>query len=283
MVNYYLLLTKPGIILGNLLTVFAGFILASKGQLDFALLLATVLGITFIMASACVFNNYIDRHIDQKMQRTKQRALAQGLISGPKALVFGSLLGLLGGAILGIYTNLLTLGVASIGFIIYVLMYSFWKTQTVYATFIGSLAGAVPPIVGYTAVSNQFDVGAYILFAMLVLWQMPHFFSIALLHFNDYLKAGLPLLPMEKGVVRTKVHIVLYIIGFLAVASALTFYQYTGYAYLMVTSLFGAFWLLLSLEGFRTEHTHLWAKKMFRFSLVTITITCFMVLLDSNT
>src|SRR5262245_52987682 len=99
MINYYLL-TKPGIILGNLVSVTACFLLASKGKFDILLFLATLLGLAFIIASACVFNNYIDRHVDKKMQRTKRRPLAAGLINGSNALSFGTSLGLLGGLIL---------------------------------------------------------------------------------------------------------------------------------------------------------------------------------------
>ena len=138
------------------------------------------------MASACVFNNYIDRQVDKKMERTKNRALVTGLISGRNAILFATLLGLIGNLILFLYTNLLTVFVAGLGFFVYVVLYSLWKCRTIYGTAIGSIAGAVPPVVGYCAVSNHFDAGALILFAMMVLWQMPHFFAIALLHFDDY-------------------------------------------------------------------------------------------------
>ena len=99
MINYYLL-TKPGIILGNLITVAAGFLLASKGMIDFWLFFATLMGLALIMASACVFNNYIDRQIDKKMKRTKNRALVTGLISGRNAIVFAIFLGIIGNLIL---------------------------------------------------------------------------------------------------------------------------------------------------------------------------------------
>ena len=280
MINYYLI-TKPGIVLGNLLTVLAGFFLASRGNLHYPLLFATLMGIACIMASGCVFNNVIDRNIDKKMERTKTRALVKELISGPKALLFGALLGLAGNGILLFYTNPLTTLIADIGFFTYVVLYSFWKCHTIYGTAIGSIAGAVPPIVGYCAVSNHLGLEALILFAMLVLWQMPHFFSIALLHFNDYMKAELPLLPIKRGIPTTKMRIFIYIVGFIGAAGMLTFFRYTGYAYLTVTSIFGLLWLLLSLKGFATDQNQVWAKHMFRFSLVTITMTCFMILLDT--
>ncbi len=279
MINYYLI-TKPGIILGNLVTVAAAFLLASKGQIDFQLFLATLLGLTFIMASACIFNNYIDRQVDKKMERTKKRALVTGLISGRQAIMLAIFLEIIGCSILLVYTNLLTVFVAFAGFFVYVVLYSFWKCHTVYGTAIGSIAGAVPPVVGYCAVSNHFDLGALILFAMLILWQMPHFFSIAMLHFEDYKKAGIPVLPIIKGIKRTKVHMVVYILAFILTAMLLTFFNYTGYLYGIVTMVFGLAWLGLCLKGFKSDNDQVWGLQMFRLSLLLIMAICFVIPFD---
>lgn len=280
MINYYLL-TKPGIILGNLVTVAAGFLLASKGIIDFWLFFATLMGLTFIMASACVFNNFIDRSIDKKMERTKSRALVTGLISGPNAIAFAIFLGIIGNLILFFYTNVLTVMVAGIGFFVYVILYSIWKSHTIYGTAIGSIAGAVPPVVGYCAVSNHFDIGAFILFMMLVLWQMPHFFSIAMYHFDDYSAAELPVLPVIKGVLRTKIHMLLYILAFIFTASLLVFFNYTGYLYLIVTLFAGLAWLGLCMKGFSRVDDHIWGRDMFRVSLVMINAICFVIPFDT--
>lgn len=269
MINYYLL-TKPGIVLGNLITVTAGFLLASKGVIDIGLLVATLLGLACIMASACVFNNYIDRQLDQKMERTKQRPLVLGLISGRSAICFATVLGLMGAFLLWKYTNWLTVCVACIGFFVYVVLYSLWKCRTIYGTAIGSVAGAVPPVVGYCAVSNRFDAGACILFIMMVLWQMPHFFAIAFSHLDDYKAAGLPILPIQKGLRRTKVHMLLYIMGFIIAAMMLTLFQYTGYVYLLVAISLGCAWLWLSIQGFKSQNDQLWGSQMFRLSLWVI-------------
>lgn len=279
MINYYLL-TKPGIILGNLFTVAAGFILGSRGNIDVWLFLSMLLGITLVIASACVFNNYIDRSVDKKMKRTKNRALVVGLISGRNALLFGTLLGLSGGLILFAYTNLLTVAVAGIGFFVYVFLYSFWKCRTIYGTAIGSIAGAVPPVVGYCAARGQFDAAAAILFAMLVLWQMPHFFAIALMHFDDYQKAGIPVLPISKGILRTKVHMVLYILSFIPIAMLLTLLNYTGTVYLIVTACIGSLWLILAVKGLSSKNNQFWGKQMFRLSLAMIAAICFVIPFD---
>lgn len=279
MINYYLL-TKPGIILGNLITVAAGFLLASKGVIDLGLFFATLMGLALIMASACVFNNYIDRKIDKKMERTKNRVLVQGLISGRNAIFFAILLGILGNVILFLYTNLLTVFVAGVGFFVYVVLYSLWKCRTIYGTGIGSIAGAVPPVVGYCAVSNHFDAGALILFTMMVLWQMPHFFAIAMYHFDDYSAAKIPVLPVIKGMLRTKIHMMLYIVGFLVAALMLTLFNYTGYMYLAVAMCFGLTWLLLCAKGFKSDNDQIWGCQMFRLSLVLIAAICFVIPFD---
>lgn len=282
MINYYLI-TKPGIVLGNLVTLAAGFVLAAKGIPDVNLFLTTFLGLGFIMASACVFNNYIDRELDQQMDRTKKRAIASGLISGPRAIAFATVLGLIGTYLLWIFTNPLTVCVAAVGFFVYVVMYSLWKRHTIYGTAIGSIAGAVPPVVGYCAVSNNFDIGAAILFAMLVLWQMPHFFAIALYHFKDYSRLNMPLLPIQRGVLRTKIHMVVYIIAFIFTATLLTYFKYTGFLYFGVTLFLGLSWLFLGLLGFKRSNNELWGRDMFRLSLVLITLICLVIPFDVKT
>lgn len=267
----YCLLTKPGIILGNVITTAGGFALASKGHIDFLLFLATMVGLSFVIGSACAFNNYIDREADLKMSRTKNRALARGDISGRNALIFAVAIGALGATVLGMFTNLRTLSVALFGFLVYVVLYSFSKYRSVHGTLIGSIAGAVPPVVGYCAVSNKLDAPAWILFAIIVMWQMPHFFAIAIYRMEDYIKAGIPVLPVQKGMVQTKLQMVLYIIGFIATSSLLPLFDYTGNAYFFIVLLLGAAWLLLGLQGFKSSNDTRWARKMFVFSLLIIT------------
>lgn len=279
MINYYLL-TKPGIILGNLIPLAAGFLLASKGAVLIWLFLATLIGLALIMASGCVFNNFIDRKMDEKMIRTKNRALVLRSISTYRALLFGTILGILGMSVLFFYTNLLTVALAAFGFFVYVVIYSLWKGRTVYGTAIGSVAGAIPPVVGYCAVSNTWDAGASILFAMMVLWQMPHFFAIALLHLDDYAKAGIPVLPLEKGILRTKIHMALYVCGFTGVALLLTLFHYTGYIYLAVVLSAGLSWFWLALDGFKRSENQRWGRQMFLLSLLILTSVCLTIPFD---
>lgn len=276
----YYMLTKPGIIMGNVVTTAAGFILASKGNIDWWLFLVTLLGLSFVIASAGVFNNYIDRAYDAKMERTKNRVLAKGLISNQKALIFASVLGIIGFAILTTYTNFLTAFVALFGFFVYLVLYAFWKYRSFYGTLVGSLAGAVPPVVGYCAASNRFDIAAFLLFMILVLWQMPHFFSIAIYRFNDYLAASIPVLPVKKGMLITKIYMVLYIVAFTFTALLLTVNGYTGYLYSSMAVVLGLIWLGLCLAGFKTESNHRWAHSMFVCSLIVVMTLCLTMSVD---
>ncbi len=278
----YYMLTKPGIIMGNIVTTAAGFALASKGDLNYGLFLVTLLGLGLIIASAGVFNNYLDREMDAKMERTSDRPLATGAISTKNALTFASILGVIGAMILGFFTNLLTLAVAFIGFFVYLVLYAFWKYRSFYGTLVGSVAGAVPPVVGYCAVSNSLDIGALLLFMILLLWQMPHFFAIAIYRLKDYKDASIPVLPVEKGIYATKIQMLLYIVAFMLTTLLLTLMGYTGNVYFIVAVVLSLAWLALGINGFfkKNETDAVWAKKMFVCSLAVIMTLCLTMAVD---
>ena len=280
MIKLYYPLTKPGIIFGNAVTTAAGFMLASRGSFDFSLFFWTLVGLCCVIASACVCNNCIDHKSDAKMARTKNRALAQGSVSIKNALLFATCMGATGTIILAYYTNYLTLAIALAGFFVYVVLYSFWKYRSSFATVIGSISGAIPPVVGYCAVSNRFDMGACLIFMIVALWQMPHFFAIAVYRLEDYKAASIPVLPLEKGLLLTKIQMVLYTIAFIGVSSLLTVFGYTGYIYLGVILGVSLIWLKIILEGFTTLNDTIWAKKVFIGSLVVIMAVSIMISVD---
>lgn len=280
MAKAHIVLTKPGIILGNVITTAAGFALASRGDINYWLFLMTLIGLSFVIASSCVFNNVIDRHVDAKMARTKNRGLVTGEVSCTSAIIFGVILGLFGAWVLYSYTNLLTLSMALAGFFIYVVPYSFGKYRTSYGTLIGSVAGAAPPLVGYCAVTNHLDLGAFLLFLIVVLWQMPHFYAIAIYRFNDYNRAGVPVLPVRQGMRVTKIHMVLYTIAFIIAALSLTVLDFTGYVYFATAGVLGLIWLWQCLKGFKCKNDAVWARKVFIFSLVVITGLCITMAID---
>ncbi|AGB81331.1 Protoheme IX farnesyltransferase [Serratia rubidaea] len=281
MMKQYLQVTKPGIIFGNLISVVGGFLLASKGSIDYPLFLATLVGVSLVVASGCVFNNYIDRDIDKKMERTKNRVLVKGLIAPNVTLVYATALGIAGFALLYTAANPLAMWLAVMGFVVYVGVYSLYmKRHSVYGTLIGSLSGAAPPVIGYCAVTNEFDMGALILLAIFSLWQMPHSYAIAIFRFKDYQAANIPVLPVVKGISVAKNHITVYILAFMIATLMLTLSGYAGYKYLVVAAAVSVWWLGMALRGYKTENDSIWARKLFVFSIVAITSLSVMMSID---
>ena len=240
-------------------------------------LVSVLIGTALVIASACVFNNYIDRCIDAKMDRTKRRALVSGRISTISALSYASLLGIVGLAVLVSGTNWLTVGLGLLAFFVYVVVYGIAKRRTVHSTVIGSIAGAIPPVAGYTAMSNRLDGGAVLLFLILVCWQMPHFYAIAMYRYKDYKAAGLPILTVKKGMRAAKLQILFYVVAFGISASLLTIFGYTGYIYLLVILGLSLNWLRLGLAGLKTKDDEKWARKMFFYSLIVTLSLSFML------
>ena len=238
-------------------------------------------GVSLVMASACVFNNYIDRDIDDVMARTKGRALVTGEISERNALLYATVLGVIGVLLLAFLANALAAVVALFGHVAYVVLYGYAKRKTVHGTVVGSISGAIPPAVGYTAVTNNIDGLAVLLFLVLVFWQMPHFYAIAIFRLRDYKAASIPVLPVVKGIYHTKVEMLAYIFGFIFVAVSLTTLGYTGYTYLAVILLLGARWLQLALQGFSAKDDALWARQLFKFSLYVLLGFCGAISLDA--
>ncbi len=277
--NYYKI-TKPGIIYGNGLSGIAGFFLASPWPVDLRLFIAMLVGLSLVIASACVFNNIYDREMDSKMERTKNRSLASGKIKPSHAIIFAVILLILGVLSLSLFANLYPLYFALLGFLIYVFLYTPLKTKTVHATLIGALSGAMPPVVGYIAVTNSLDAAAIIVFLILVFWQMPHFYAIGIRRLEDYKSVKAPILPASGGVKKTKVYTLVYTLAFLVSAFALSFYKYTGFVYLTVMIAVGFYWLKLVWDGFKSTDDKVWSKKVFLFSLVVLLVWCAIIPID---
>ncbi|MCU4675138.1 heme o synthase [Catenovulum sp. 2E275] len=285
MFRRYLSVTKPGIIFGNLISVIGGFLLAARGNIDISLMLATVIGLSLVVASGCAINNLIDRDIDAAMQRTRSRVTVTGEMSGLAAFAHGIVLGVAGFTLLAIYTNPITVFFAAFGYFIYVGVYSLYmKRHSVYGTFVGSFSGAVPPVVGYCAVTAQFDMGALILLIMFSLWQMPHSYAIAIFRYQDYKAANIPVLPVVKGINKAKQQIVLYIAIYALVVMLLPLNGYTGAAFMAVACTTSFWWLMMALKGYRQDiEITGWARKVFAFSIVNITALCIAMAVDYHT
>ena len=280
MLKRYLLVTKPGIIFGNLISVVGGFFLASKGDLQLDIFLATLAGVSLVIASGCVFNNYIDRDIDCLMERTRNRVLVQGLIGPRTTLVYATALGVTGVALL-YWVNPLSAALGGLGFVVYVGLYTLWlKRRSVYGTLVGSLSGATPPVIGYCAVSNEFDAGALILLLIFSLWQMPHSYAIAIFRLKDYQAAAIPVLPVKREIALTKSHMFRYILAFALATVMLTFSGHAGLFYFTVATLVSLIWLGMAWKGFQVTDDRVWARQLFIFSIVAISSLSLMMSVD---
>lgn len=280
--RHYWQVIKPGIIGGNLIAAAGGFLLAADGHAPTDLLPPTLAGVALVIASACVLNNCLDRDMDRLMTRTRDRVLARGLMSPAAAVIYAVLLGTAGIAILMAVDNALAIIVVLAGFTVYVGAYTVvMKRRSVYAPLVGSMAGAAPPLAGYCAVSGRFDAGALILLLMFSLWQLPHFYAIAVYRLDDYVAAAVPVLPVKKGVAATRRHIIAYILAFAAVALMLGFGGYAGGGYLAVAATCSLAWLALA-WAYRAGGAQRWARRLFICSLVTVCALSAMMAIDPS-
>jgi len=271
-IKTYYWLTKPGIVYGNCISAAAGFLFASHRNIDAGLLIETVVGIAFVIASACVTNNYLDKDIDQKMARTKERALVRGTVSDRSAMVYAAILTFGGFFILARYTNRLTIIAGLIGLYAYVLAYGWGKRHTVWGTLIGSIPGAMPLVAGYLAVTHKIDKTAVLLFLLMAVWQLPHFYSIAIYRLKDYKGAGLPVWPAKKGIPSTKRQILFLIAVFMILTACLGFFHYAGKVYFVVTVALAGLWLNKGMRGWDSKNNERWARGMFGYSLIVLMV-----------
>jgi len=251
----------------------AGFALAAGyfGRFDIWLFAATILGMTLVIASACVLNNFLDQDIDRIMERTKTRAVAAREIPGRNAVVFSIVLSVLGIAILALRTNWWVVGIGVFGFVVYVWLYgAFSKRKSIHGTLVGSISGAMPIVAGYVAVANRFDVAAWLLFLMLFFWQFPEFYSIAIYRREEYKKAGVPVMTVVKGVQNTKIQIFIYTVLFVVSTLLLTLFGYTGWIYFAIMALLGVYWIRLGAQGLTAKDSDAWARRRFHFSLIVL-------------
>lgn len=276
----YYRVTKPGIVYGNLMTAAAGFLLASRGSIAAFALLLTLVGIGLTIAGACVLNNCLDRRIDALMERTKSRAMVTGELSLIRAVVYGGVLVASGLGVLwvGVSALVAVLGITAV--ISYVLVYGYVKRRSPIGTLVGTIPGALPLAAGYVAVRGSLDLGAYILFAIMVAWQMPHFYGIAVRRQKDYASAGIPVLPVRRGVQWTRVEMIVYILLFGVATALLGVYGYAGLTYLVVMAILTCQWLWLAGRYQDGDPTR-WAGRIFGFSLHVLLVFSLMISLDA--
>jgi protoheme IX farnesyltransferase len=238
-------LTKPGITALVLVTTAAGVYLAGAGPVDPLLLAHTLIGTALLAGGTNALNQWAERGLDARMRRTRDRPLPSGRLRPGAALLFSASISVVGAVYLALAVNVLTsaLGVAALA--IYILVYTPLKTRTSLCTIVGAIPGAIPPMMGWAAVRGELGLPAWILFAILFLWQLPHFLAIAWLYRGDYARAGFPMLPvLDPDGERTARHVVLSTLALLPVSLLTTVLGLTGALYF-----FGALTIGLAFAG----------------------------------
>lgn len=270
MMKYYLEIIKPRIILGNIILIIGSFLFSSRFYFDVFLFIFTVLGVSLVIASSCIFNNIIDVEIDAKMNRTKNRVLVKKLLKPIPVYIFGIIIGGFGFFILGFLVNLLSMFLSIIGFIIYVFIYTFLKRTSIYSTFIGSFSGSIPSLIGCSAVNNTISIASICLFIIFMFWQMSHFYAISIMYVEDYKNANLPVFPVVKGILKTKKHIFYYIICFSLSSFILTFLTYLGYIFIFLISILNLYWLYISYINIKEKNHFKFSSRIFYLSIIIV-------------
>jgi protoheme IX farnesyltransferase len=248
----YVELTKPRIAFMLVLTSAAGFYLGSTQGFNFTLFINAMVGIALLAFGVATLNQFIERKTDALMDRTARRPLPTNKVSPNEALIFGVLQCAAAEAYLFFLVNGLTAFLGLIVIVGYVLLYTPLKTRTSASTAIGALPGAMPPLMGWTSAADSINLGAWTLFALLFLWQFPHFLAIASMYKEDYAKAGIKMLPaLEKDGRITARQIVLFAILSVAVSLAPFFIGLSGVYYLAGASVLGIWFLWTSIEAAR--------------------------------
>ncbi len=246
----YLDLTKPRITFLIVLTAAAGFCLGAKGRLDYLQFTHAMLGIALLSSGIATLNQYMERELDALMRRTMTRPLPSGKLAPMEALVFGVGLTIIAEVYLALLVNPLTalFGLAVIAG--YLFMYTPLKTRTTLSTAVGAFPGALPPLMGWTAASNEVTTGAWVLFAILFLWQFPHFLAIAWMYREDYGRAGIRMLPVVEPEGRvTGQQIVVYTLMLLPVSLLPTLLGISGRVYFYGAILLGSLFLVSSISA----------------------------------
>mgnify|MGYP005742179859 FL=1 len=263
----FVTLCKPKIVLLLTVTALVGMLLAVEFYSNIFNSLASLLGFALLAASSAALNQIFDRESDKNMARTKERPLASGDISLVQALTFTAILLFVGSSLLLYFSNLLTLLITTFGFIFYSLVYTIYlKWATPQNIVIGGLSGALPPLIGWTAVTNEVSLLPLILVLVIFLWTPPHFWPLAIDRIDEYEKEGVPMMPIAKGVTRTKKEMVVYAVLLLGASLAPFFYNLTGYFYLISTTLLNLYFIYLCISYLDDKDNQL-SMKIFNFSV----------------
>ena len=266
----YINLCKPKIVALLTVTALIGMLLSVNFYTNLTNVingLVSLVGFALLAAASAALNQIFDRETDKNMSRTQSRPLAAGNITLTEALTFTAILLFVGSSLMLYFSNLLTLMITTFGFIFYSLIYTIYlKWATPQNIVIGGLSGALPPLIGWTAVSNEISLMPLILVLIIFLWTPPHFWPLAIDRMEEYKKEGVPMMPIAKGVTRTKKEMVVYAVLLLAASLAPYIYGLAGTFYLVTTTALNLYFIYLCLIYLNDKDNQL-SMKIFNFSV----------------
>ena len=278
--SIYWELSKPKILVMQLVTVSIGFFLANKSLMPFSAYCFLLIGTAFVSAGAGALNHYIEREPDAKMERTKNRPLPTGAIQPSSALIFGLITAVIGVGILVLKVNLLTAFLAELTLGLYILIYTPMKRLSWLNTLIGAVPGALPPLGGWAAATGGLELPAFILFFILFCWQMPHFYAIAIMYCEDYRLAGFQMLPViDPELKRTNVQIMTYSILMLYFSVLLWMMGYAGIIYLIGAAIIGAGFVVMAFITVRRKTLDS-ARLLLKTSVIYLPLLLLLLIFD---
>ena len=278
--NNFLALCKPRVIMLIVFTAMIGMFLATPGMVPLQVLLAATIGIGMASGAAAAFNCLVEQAIDAKMARTRGRPLPTGQVTSKQTFIFASIMASIGLAILYIFVNPLTMWLTLATFVGYAIIYTiFLKPATPLNIVIGGLSGAMPPALGWAAVTGTVSAEAWILVLIIFAWTPPHFWALALYRRDEYAKSGLPMLPVTHGEEYTRLQILLYTIILVAVTLMPFAMRMSGFIYLASAAILNAVFMWYALGLYR-KYSDALAKSMFKFSILYLTLLFAALLVD---
>lgn len=276
----YAALTKPRVTQLAVFCAVIGMFLATPGMVPWKILIGGSVGIWLLAGAAFAVNCLIEQGVDAKMRRTSWRPSATGEITPKQIIIFSSILGGLGMAILWFFANPLTMWLTLATFVGYAVIYTwFLKPATPQNIVIGGLSGAMPPALGWAAVANDVPAEAWLLVLIIFAWTPPHFWALALYRRDDYQKSGLPMLPITHGEKFTLLHIILYTLILLAATFLPYIYRMSGLLYLLSATVLGLMFMAYAIALYR-NYSDVLAKKTFKFSIIYLSLLFAALLID---
>jgi heme o synthase len=276
----YFELTKPRVLAMILITTLAGFYMANGGRFDYALALKTLFGTALSAGGTLALNQYVERVYDARMNRTRNRPLPSGRLLPIEAFVFGSLMSVIGLALLWFTVNPLACTVTAVITVLYLGAYTPMKRYTWICQIVGAIPGALPPVIGWAAAREKIGAEPFVLFAIMFLWQLPHALSIARLYKDDYARAGIHLLPPDTDRDTADTLMITATIGLVMIGTLPALLGYAGTIYLMVAILLGAFMLYRTLRLNRARADAAAARGVMMASLLYLPGVLLVMVLD---